>query len=240
MIAPICASARPPRSRIWAGAPGRVLRARGRPAGPGAAGRRCERRAGRSGERCRACARRSASRGTRPCLAGRGTPRHRRPLGAALVRGGRGEHRLRPPGRRIRACPTMPAASPTAAGPITSGWRGLASRPDRQPHPMEPTPSLAHSLSTSTPCSAHSWRVQHLTPSMRLPGHGSIRMQYRVSAARTGATCRRGGLGLSPTLAAAAIIPNARTISLCAMPFLLDGNAGDPERGSLRACFDRK
>ena len=59
-------------------------------------------------------------------------PRHRRPLGAALVPGGRGQHRLRPARRRARPTSrTKRAASPTAAVPITSSSPPTASADDR-------------------------------------------------------------------------------------------------------------
>src|SRR5215210_2350523 len=92
---------------------------------------------------------------------------------------------------------------------------------------MVRTPSLAQSRSTSTPCSAHSARVQHLTSSSRLPVIASIRMQYRVSGVPAGATAVRAGSGYDADPGdAAAIMPRAKAIGLYAMSFLLDGNAG--------------
>src|SRR6478735_3811207 len=80
-------------------------------------------------------------------------------------------------------------------------------------HFMTATPSLAHSLSTSTSCSAHSCRVQHRTNSSRVPVTGSTRRQYLAFALSFGAAVAGDDSGLvADTGEIAAAMPNA-TIS---------------------------
>src|SRR5687767_2305436 len=93
---------------------------------------------------------------------------------------------------------------------------------------MVRTPSLAHSLSTSTPCSAHSLRVQHFNSSRRVPVMASIYMQYLVSGVPAGATLSGAGWTVAETGEAATTMVRARSNSLCAMSFLLGDNAGMP------------
>src|SRR6185295_13213428 len=102
--------------------------------------------------------------------------------------------------------------------------------------PMVRTPSLAHSASTSTSCSAHSSRVQHLSFSMRLPVMASICMQYLVSGVPGGAGAGAGYWFAAQAGEAARTMLQATTNALCAMSFLLDDNAGVPTlaRVSLR------
>ena len=113
---------------------GRLLRARGGPARPGAAGRRRRRRARRSRRRAdRALRPRSASPSTRRCCAGR--PAGARPT-APGRRTGTGRSRRAPasarPSRRRPTCPTRRAASPTAAGPY---YERLAAHGESDPEP---------------------------------------------------------------------------------------------------------